>query len=83
MKKFILGISIFWFGAVGTLITYVYTLLHQATWNGHEGWMVNFYVNDTGIPFVVFIILMVIGAIICIKDLEKHNNSTNESKNME
>ena len=71
MKKFILGISIFWYGAVGNLITYVYTLLHQSTLNGYEGWLINFFANDTGIPLLSFSILMVIGIIICIKDLAK------------
>lgn len=79
MKKFILGISIFWYGAVGTLITYVYTLLHQSILNGYEGWFINFCANDTGIPFVVFIMLMVMGIVICVKDLAKHDNSTKES----
>ncbi|MGN0353832.1 MAG: hypothetical protein ACI4EI_02010 [Muricoprocola sp.] len=75
MKKFILGISIFWYGALGTLITYVYTLLHQSTLNGHEGWLINFVANDTGIPLMFFIILMVSGSVICVKDITKHDQS--------
>lgn len=83
MKKFMLGISIFWYGAVGSLLTYAYTLLHQSTLNGHEGWLINFSANDTGIPFVVFIVLMVIGIVICVKDFTKNGSSTNESKNIQ
>ena len=82
MKKFVLGISIFWYGAVGSLITYVYTLLNQGTSNGREGWLINFSINDTGIPFLVFIVLMVTGIDICAKDFTKSDNST-KTENME
>lgn len=73
MKKFILGISIFWYGAIGSLVTYMYTLLHQSTLNGQEGWLINFYTNDTAVPFVLFIIVMIVGILICIKDITKHD----------
>lgn len=71
MKKFIWGISIFWYGAIGTLITYVYTLLHQSSFNEHEGWLINFIANDTVVPLIFFIIVMVIGGFICVENLKK------------
>ena len=75
MKKFIWGISIFWYGAIGNLITYACTLLHQSSFNEHEGWLVNFIANDTLIPLIFFIIVMVIGGAICIGDLPKHDEN--------
>ncbi len=83
MKKFVLGISIFWYGAVGSLITYVYTLLNQGTSNGQGGWLINFSINDTGIPFLFFMVLMVTGIVICVKDFAKSGSSTDEFENMQ
>lgn len=71
MKVFILGISLFWYGAIGSLITYIYTLLHQSIYNNHTGWLVSFYTNNTGIPIIIFILIMAAGIIICYNSITK------------
>lgn len=70
MKKFILGISIFFYGAIGSLITYVYTLLNPIIYNDQEGWIINFIENNTAIPFIIFIIVMIVGIVICVNEFE-------------
>lgn len=70
MKKFVLGLSCFWFGAIGLLIDFTYTLFHQSIINGNEGWLINFIANNTAIPLVFFSLWVIVGIIICIRTIK-------------
>ena len=67
MKKFVLGLSFFWFGAVGFLIDFTYTLFYQSTINGNEGWIINFIANDTAVPLIFFSLWVIAGIILCAR----------------
>lgn len=74
MRKFFLGVCFLIFGFIGFLITYTYTLFHQGTLNGESGWIVNFIMNDTLLPMIFFIIIIVGGSYVCVEDIIDKND---------
>lgn len=73
MKQFVLGISVFWTGVIFAVINYYYTLQHQVCADDIKGWYTSFQYNNTLIPFVISIVVLLIGVYICMDCMDDKN----------
>lgn len=68
MKTYILGICIFIYGAIGTIITCLFKLIDELEYG--TGWLNYFLYGDNWIPFIYFMVWMMIGILICIRNFD-------------
>ena len=65
MKKFALGIILSTIGFIYSFACFVYTILNPCIVNGQSGLIVSFRENDVLLPFLISILILVIGVLIC------------------
>lgn len=80
MKKFILGIAIMALGAISTISIIIATVLSPLnpwSYNGIGGWYGCLLGMDLLIPFIISIIIAIVGLVIAVWDVffDKKNSS--------
>lgn len=65
MKKFIFGIILTVIGFIYSFACFVYAMLNPCMVNGQSGLLVSFSENDVLIPFLIAILILSIGVLIC------------------
>ena len=65
MKKFALGIILSTIGFIYSFACFVYTILNPCIVNGQGGLIVSFRENDVLLPFLISILILIIGVLIC------------------
>ena len=80
MKKFILGIAIMALGAISTISIIIATVLSPLnpwSYNGIGGWYGCLLGIDLLIPFIISIIIAIVGLVIAVWDVffDKKNSS--------
>ena len=72
MKKFIFGIILCVIGLAFSLSCFIYTIVHPyMTYNDNEGLLASFLGNHTLIPFIISMLVLIVGVIICIYEAYK------------
>lgn len=64
MKKFVFGIILSVIGFIYSFACFVYTVLNPCIVNGQSGLIISFRENDVWIPFLISILILVIGILI-------------------
>ncbi len=65
MKRFIFGLMLVVIGLVFSAFCFIYAVMHPWDYNGITGLRGAFLGTHTGIPFVISIIVMITGLLIC------------------
>lgn len=65
MKKFIFGIMIAFIGFIFTAFCFIYAVMNPCIYNGISGLKGAFLSQDTGTPFIISLITMIIGLCLC------------------
>ncbi len=65
MKRFIFGILLVLMGFISSEFCFIYAVMHPWDYNGITGLRGAFLGTQTGTPFVISMIVLVIGLIIC------------------
>lgn len=71
MKKLILGLVWQSLGFLGAIIILCFAAPHQWDYNGITGIVGNLLGLDLMIPFIVCIVMFVLGSILCFKDIQE------------
>ncbi len=71
MKKFICGIILCVIGLMFSLACFIRTIYKPFNYNGTEGLLASFLGNNTLIPFIISMIVLIIGVSICIYEAYK------------
>lgn len=65
MKKFIVGVMLVVIGFIVSAFCFIYAVMNPWDYNGITGLRGAFLGTNTGTPFVISMIIMVIGLLIC------------------
>lgn len=65
MKRFLFGTMLVVIGFLSTSFCFIYAVIHPWVYNGITGLRASFLGTNTGIPFIISIIILIIGLSIC------------------
>lgn len=71
LKKFICGIILCVIGLMFSFVCFIRTLYNPFYYNGREGLLASFLGNNTLLPFIIFMLVLIAGVSICIYEAYK------------
>lgn len=71
LKKFICGIILCVIGFMFSFVCFIRTLYNPFYYNGREGLLASFLGNNTLLPFIISMLVLIAGVSICIYEAYK------------